>query len=154
MITTFRHHPAASPRRRGFTLIELVLVLTLLALLMGAAVYTLNQGGIVGGAQEDRIHADVQTIKTALDTYFYKAGRHPTTEQGLSALVDKPTAPPIPDRWNSTMTEIPIDPWKQPYNYRYPAQKSKEPYDVWSIGKDGVDGTEDDIGNWKKTEAK
>ncbi len=140
--------------RHGFTLIELVLVLTILALLMGAAITMLNRGGIVEGAQEDRIKGDVQTLSTALDAYSYGAGRYPTTEQGLEALMDKPTAAPVPDRWHRYLNEVPTDPWKQPYKYRYPAQKSKDPYDVWSVGKDGVDGNEDDIGNWKKTEGK
>jgi general secretion pathway protein G len=154
MTPAFRIPPHALRSTRGFTLIELVLVLTILALLMGAAITMLNKGGIIEGAQEDRIHGDILTLKTALDAYFYKAGRHPTTEQGLNALVEKPTAPPIPDRWNASMTEIPGDPWKQPYKYKYPASKSKDPYDVWSVGKDGIDGNEDDVGNWKKTEAK
>ena len=144
----------ASRLTRGITLIELVLVLTILALLMGAAITMLNRGGIVAGAQEDRIKGDLQTVSTALDAYSYGAGRYPTTEQGLEALTEKPTAAPVPDRWNRYMNEVPTDPWKQPYKYRYPNQKSKDPYDVWSVGKDGVDGNEDDVGNWKKTEAK
>jgi general secretion pathway protein G len=139
------------PRRtsRGFTLIELVLVLTLLALIMGAAITVLNRGGLVEGAQEDRVKGDIQTISTALDAYSYGAGRYPTTEQGLMALTEKPGTPPIPDRWHRYMNEIPVDPWKQPYKYRYPAQKSKDPYDVFSVGKDGAENTPDDLGNWK-----
>lgn len=147
-------HTRRALSQRGFTLIELVLVLTLLALIMGAAITVLNRGGLIEGAQEDRVKGDIQTISTALDAYFYKAGRYPTTEQGLEALVTKPTTAPIPDRWNSSMTEIPLDPWKMPYKYRYPAQKSKSPYDVYSTGKDGTDNNADDMGNWKTTETK
>ena len=154
MIPAFRMPPSAVRLRKGFTLIELVLVLTILALLMGAAITMLNRGGLVEGAQEDRIKGDIQTLSTALDAYSYSAGRHPSTEQGLAALVDKPSAAPVPDRWHRFLNEIPTDPWKQPYKYRYPATKSKDPYDIWSSGKDGVDGNEDDIGNWKKTDAK
>jgi len=73
----------------------------------------------------------------------------PTTEQGLKALVEKPTTEPLPEKWTALMEEVPKDPWGQEYKYRYPAQKSKKPFDVWSVGKDGVDGNEDDIGNWK-----
>ena len=141
-------------QQRGFTLIELVLVLTLLALIMGAAITVLNRGGLVEGAQEDRVKGDLQTISTALEAYSYKAGRYPSTEQGLQALTTKPTTAPVPDRWNPTMNEIPVDPWKQPYKYRYPAQKSKDPYDVYSAGKDGQENTADDMGNWKSAEAK
>ncbi len=140
-------------RKRGFTLIELVLVLTILAILMGAAITMLNRGGIIEGAQEDRIKGDIQTISTALDAYFYAAGRHPSTDQGLDALITKPVKAPVPDRWHPSLTELPTDPWKQPYHYRYPATKSKQPYDIWSVGKDAQDGTADDIGNWKAAEA-
>jgi general secretion pathway protein G len=149
------HTSRTQPRKpSGFTLIELVLVLTILALLMGAAVTMLNRGGLIEGAQEDRIKGDIQTLSTALDAYSYGAGRHPTTEQGLEALMDKPTKAPVPDRWHRYLNEIPTDPWKQPYKYRYPATKSKDPYDIYSVGKDGQDGTADDMGNWKATEAK
>lgn len=154
MTLTPRRRPSLHRSGKAFTLIELVLVLTILAILMGSAIYMLNRGGIVEGAQEDRIKGDIQTLSTALDAYSYGAGRHPTTEQGLSALVDKPSAAPVPDRWHRYLNEVPSDPWKQPYKYRYPATKSKDPYDLWSVGKDGVDGNEDDIGNWKKTEGK
>lgn len=144
-------HSKSTLRRNsthGFTLIEIVLVLTLITILMGAAIYTLNRGGIIEGAQEDRIKSDIQTISTAMDAYSYSAGRYPTSEQGIAALIDKPTAAPVPDRWHRTLNELPTDPWKQPYNYRYPATKSKNPYDIYSIGKDGKADTEDDIGNW------
>jgi general secretion pathway protein G len=146
--------PRAVRRRSAFTLIELVLVLTILAVLMGAAIFSLNRGGFFEGAADQRIKSDLEsTVSTALENYFIGAGRYPTTEQGLQALVEKPASAPIPERWHAVMDEIPTDPWKQPYKYRYPAIKSKKSYDLWSVGKDGVDGNEDDIGNWK-SEAK
>jgi general secretion pathway protein G len=140
----------SSKSRRGFTLIELVLVLTIIAVLMGAAIFTMNKGGFFQGAADTRINSDINTaISLGLENYFIAAGRYPTTEQGLDALVEKPTKPPIPDRWNPSLDEIPLDPWKQPYKYKFPARPgSKKAYDIWSIGKDGQDGTEDDIGNW------
>jgi len=141
----YRHRANAAA---AFTLIEIVLVLALLAILMGAAITTLNRGGLIEGAQEDRVKSDIQTISTALDAYSYSAGRYPTSEQSINALMDKPTTAPIPDRWHRSLNELPTDPWKQPYKYVYPAQKSKNPYDIYSIGKDGKEGTEDDIGNW------
>lgn len=135
--------------RLGFTLIEIVLVLTLLMILIGSAIYMVNQGGFIDAGQETRISGDTKAIGTALELYQAKAGRYPTTEQGLNALVEKPSAEPIPERWGQGLDELPTDPWNQPYRYRYPAQKSKKPYDVYSIGKDGQDNTEDDLGNWK-----
>jgi general secretion pathway protein G len=142
--------PPAVRRRSAFTLIELVLVLTILAVLMGAAIFSLNRGGFFEGAADQRIKSDLDsTISTGLEAYFIGAGRYPTTEQGLQALVEKPATPPLPDRWHAVLDEIPTDPWKQPYKYRYPATKSKKPYDLWSVGKDGADNSPDDIGNWK-----
>lgn len=136
-------------RRGGFTLIELVLVLTIIIILVGGSIYMVNQGGLFDTAQETRIESDLKTVATQLEVYNARNGRYPTTEQGLEALVTKPTKDPVPDRWTNLMDEVPTDPWKQPYKYRFPAQKSKKPYDIWSVGKDGQDGSPDDLGNWK-----
>lgn len=147
----------AARRLRGFTLIELVLVLTIIAVLMGAAIFTMNKGGFFEGAADTRIKSDIDTaISMGLENYFINAGRYPTTEQGLEALVEKPTKPPIPDRWHPSLDEVPLDPWKQPYKYAFPSKHagSKKAYDIWSVGKDGQDGTADDIGNWPATTAK
>lgn len=149
LLLSRRRHP------QGFTLVELVLVLTILAVLMGAAIYQLNKSGFFEQAVDQTIKSDIDnTISIALESYRNAAGRFPTTEQGLEALVDKPTKDPIPDRWYAYLKEVPKDPWKQPYKYRYPATKSKDGYDVYSVGKDGQDGTEDDVGNWKAADAK
>jgi general secretion pathway protein G len=96
-----------------------------------------------------RVDSDLAAIGIALQSYESRALRRPTTEQGLIALVEKPTTEPIPERWRSFMEEVPKDPWGQPYKYREPAVSSKKPYDVYSVGADGQDGTQDDIGNWK-----
>lgn len=138
----------------GFTLIELVLVMTIIIILVGSGIYIINQQGVLDTAQETRISGDTKAVSTALEIYNSRAGRYPTTEQGLEALVEKPTKAPIPDSWTRSLDEIMVDPWGQPYKYRYPATKSKKPYDIYSIGKDGQDNTADDIGNWKATEAK
>lgn len=141
-----------SKLRHGFTLIEIVIVLTILAILGGSAIYLLK--GLPEGAKETRVDGDISAISLALMTYEQRALRMPTTEQGLKALVEKPTIDPIPERWTAVMEDAPKDPWGQEYKYRYPAQKSKKSFDLWTVGKDGQDGTEDDIGNWKKTETK
>ena len=98
--------------------------------------------------------SDIQAIGLALQSYESRALRKPTTEQGLIALVEKPTIEPVPENYRSFMKEMPKDPWGQEYKYRIPAQNSKDDYDVWSIGPDGKDGTEDDLGNWKKSDVK
>lgn len=156
MLTNLPHLRNRSTRRlsHGFTLIELVLVLTIIIVLVGSGIYIINQQGVLDTAQETRISGDVQAISAQLEVYQARNGRYPTTEQGLAALVEKPGKDPVPERWTRLMDEIPTDPWKQTYHYRYPAQKSKKPYDIWSVGKDGVSDNADDIGNWKPADTK
>jgi general secretion pathway protein G len=136
--------PKSNP---GFTLIEIVITLTIISILAAGSIYLLK--GQVDSAKETRVDSDLAAIGIALQSYESRALRMPTTEQGLIALVEKPTTEPIPERWRSFMEEVPKDPWGQPYKYRYPAVSSKKPYDVYSVGADGQDGTPDDIGNWK-----
>ena len=132
---------------RGFTLLEIVIVMTILAVLGASAIYLLK--GNVDVAKESRVDGDIQAISTQLMLYESRAGRLPTTEQGIKALVEKPTTEPVPEKWSSLLEEEPKDPWQQPYKYAYPATKSKKAFDLWSVGKDGTDGTADDIGNFK-----
>jgi len=140
-------HHQHTVRAHGFTLIELVLVLTIIAILAGSGIYLLS--GNVDVAKETRVQGDINAIATQLQLYEARNSRMPTTEQGIEALVTKPTKEPLPERWTALLEEEPKDPWGQPYKYRYPAQKSKKPYDLYTVGKDGIDGNEDDIGNWK-----
>lgn len=140
------HTPRHLRRAAGFTLIEIVIVLTIIAILGASSIYMLK--GNVDFAKESRIDSDIQTISNQLQQYEAKSMRLPNTEQGLKALVEKPTTEPVPDRWIQCFEAVPKDPWGQEYKYRYPAQKSKKSFDLWSIGKDGADGTEDDLGNW------
>ena len=152
MKTQRRPHPLRLINTRGFTLIELVLVLTIIAILAGSGIYLLS--GNVDTAKETRVQGDINAIATQLQLYEARNSRMPTTEQGIEALVTKPTKEPLPERWTALLEELPKDPWGQPYKYRYPAQKSKKPYDLYTVGKDGIEGNEDDIGNWKPTEKK
>ena len=145
------HHPR-SLHSRGFTLIEIVIVLTIISILASGAIYMLK--GNVDVAKETKVEGDIQAISTQLQLYEARNMRPRTTEQGIKALVEKPTTEPVPERWIQLMEDMPKDPWGQEYKYRYPATKSKKSYDLYSIGKDGVDGNEDDIGTWKKSEAK
>lgn len=141
--------PHRSPRHlrrrtaRGFTLIELVLVLTIIALLMGAGIKFLT--GNVEMARETRVEADLGAIGTQLAMYEARHLRLPTTEQGLEALVERPTTEPVPDRWIQLLEELPKDPWGNPYQFRNPGQRSQRPYELFSMGPDGQADTEDDI---------
>jgi len=147
-IHKLRHHPRAA----GFTLIEIVIVLTIISILAAGSIYMLT--GNVDVAKETRVDGDLQNIMTQLQLYEARNMRAPTTEQGLKALVERPTTEPLPEKWTALLEGVPKDPWGMEYKYRFPAQKSKKPYDVWSAGKDGADGTEDDIGNWPQTATK
>ena len=134
-------------RNAAFTLIEMVLVLAIIALLVGAGVMKLT--GVMDGGRTGAVKADIAAITSALRLYSMKAGRMPTQEQGLLALVERPTTAPMPKSWSPQMNsrEALMDPWDNMYQYRYPGTRGGE-FDIYSMGADRADGTEDDIGNW------
>lgn len=147
-------HSQARPPS-AFTLIEIVITMTIIAILAGGTIYMLK--GLPEAAKESRVQSDIGTIGVALQVYESRALRMPTTEQGLRALVEKPTIEPIPENYkNGLLEDLPKDPWGMEYKYRFPAQKSKKSFDIWSMGPNSVDdnGDGDDIGNWKSTATK
>lgn len=130
----------------GFTLIEMMLVLGIIALLVGAGVVRLK--GVSESAKGTAAQADISALVSAVRMYSLQAGRFPTNEQGLRALSEKPTIPPQPKRWiKSLESEDLFDPWEREYKYRYPGMDGRE-FDVYSFGADGIE-SDDDIGNWK-----
>lgn len=137
------------PRRRraGFTLVEIVLVLAIIALLLGVAVRGLV--GVLGEGKRVAATADIDTFSSALVTYQSMATRYPTTDQGLAALVSKPSSAPAPRQWRKLMDEVKPDPWGNPYRYQFPGKHNGNAKpDIWSMGEDGIDGNEDDVTNW------
>jgi general secretion pathway protein G len=134
----------------GFTLLEILLALGILAMLVALAVT--NVGRILGGAQDSVAKTFVrESMKTPLTAYRIGVGDYPSTEEGLQALVVAPESKA--DRWRGPYVDspggkIPLDPWGEPYQYRYPGVHNKDSYDLWSKGPDKADGTDDDIGNW------
>lgn len=126
--------------QRGFTLIELMLVIVILGILAGVAVTNLT--GVGEDARKTRAKTDIQAIQTALGMYEVTMGRYPSDDEGIQALVEKT------DEHRSFLPQVPTDPWGQPYNYREESENGLEGPDVWSNGKDKQEGTEDDIGNW------
>lgn len=138
-----RHH---HPGRAAFTLIEIVLVIAIIAIL-GAAAINLIKGN-VDVAKETRVESDIKNIVTQLKVYESRNLAPPTTEQGLMALVERPVVEPVPERWTQLLEAVPKDPWNREFRYDYPAKRSKADFDVYSLGKDGID-SEDDFGNWK-----
>lgn len=139
------NHRRARRRRRGFTLIEILLVLGIISLLLGLAV--MNLGNVMGGSKIVVARADIQAIQNGLRAYELVSRRLPSTEQGLEALVNKPTNAPVPRQWHRAMDSVPTDPWNTPYQYRNPGVKNPTSYDLFSYGPDKVE-SDDDIGNW------
>jgi general secretion pathway protein G len=135
----------ASRSSAAFTLVEIVLVITIIAVLGAAAIYKIK--GTVDVAKETRIESDIKNVVTQLKVYEARNLHPPTTEQGLKALVEMPTVEPVPGKWTQLLEEIPKDAWNHELLYLYPAKRSKADYDVFSLGRDGVESA-DDIGNW------
>ena len=142
--------PAARQLQKGFTLIEIMVVIVIIGILA-----TLVVPRIMGRPDEARVVSakhDVTTLVQALKLYKLDSGRYPTTEQGLNALVTKPSTDPAPMNWKlgGYLDKLPQDPWGNPYQYNNPGTHNNE-IDVYSFGADGKPGGTDndsDIGNW------
>lgn len=126
--------------QRGFTLLEIIIVVVIIGMFMAAIVQ--NIGGEVDRAARTAAMADVQTLEAALNRYKLDNFRYPSTEQGLAALVQRPTAPPEPRSYpqGGYITKLPLDPWKNPYQYVQPGRTGD--FDVFSLGADGKLGGE------------
>ena len=127
----------------GYTLFEIMLVLGIIAVLVGSAIYMLV--GNIDVAKEQRVNSDIEAISMQLRTYEMLNYRMPTTEQGLKALVAEPSTEPRPRRWKQLMKSVPIDPWGVEYVYRNPGKKNPRGFDIYSLGPDGKE-SDDDVG--------
>lgn len=133
-------------QRKAFTLMEVLLAIAMISML--AFLVVSNVDNVMTGGQTKIAQSMVKdSLATPIMSYKLSIGRYPTTEEGLNALVTAPDS--VESRWKGPYARnIPLDPWGNPYQYRCPAVKSKEGYDIWSNGPDGQPDTEDDIGNW------
>ena len=135
---------------KGFTLVEMLLVVIIITTLAAMVVPRFT-----GRAKEAKIAAattDIQSnIASALDVYEVDNGMYPTTEQGLGALVAAPATPPLPQKWRGPYLKKKgglNDPWGNPYVYRSPGVHNPTDYDLYSLGPDGVEGSDGNITNW------
>lgn len=133
----------------AFTLIELMIVIVIISAIAAMVIPRLS--GRTEQARVSVARSDISSnISTALKLYELDNGNFPTTEQGLNALYSKPSSSPAPINWNGPYLEKkPADPWGNPYQYKSPGLHNAATYDIYSLGKDGVEGTDDDITNWE-----
>ncbi len=134
---------------RGFTLIEVMVVVAILAIL--AAVVVPRIMDEPGEARKARAAQDIRAIESALDMYRLDNYRYPTSDQGLEALVERPTGDPEPPNYKEGgyLRSLPNDPWGSPYQYANPGEHGE--IDVYTLGADGQRGGEGEdavIGNW------
>lgn len=141
------------PPKKAFTLIEVMLVVVIIGVLVAMVVPNIS-----GRSNQARTAAAVTDIESnlsgALDLYQLDNNRYPSTEQGLRALIEKPSADPVPAKWNGPYLKkkrLPKDPWGNDYVYSSPGEHNKESYDLSSLGPNGIAGA-DDVTNWEKDE--
>ncbi|MGE8344321.1 type II secretion system major pseudopilin GspG [Pseudomonas helleri] len=136
--------------QRGFTLIEIMVVVVIIGVL--GAIVVPQFMSRPDQAKVTAARTDIQAISTALEMYRLDTFNYPSTQQGLDALVTRPSGTPLARNWNPQgyLKSLPVDPWGTPYQYLNPGSHSAG-YDLFSFGADGVQGGEGfatDIGNW------
>ena len=142
-----------STKRRGFTLMELLVVLAILVLLMAMVAPRVLK--FLGKSDISVTTSQIGSLKKSLDLYAADCRRYPTTEQGLQALISPPSMGETGGAvrgWDGPYLDgdaVPLDAWQIPFGYAYPPTRGRGPGpDIWSFGPDNMDGTEDDIVSW------
>lgn len=135
--------------QKGFTLIEIMVVVVILSILAAVVVPRIMDNP--DKARVAKAKQDIQVLETSLNAYRLDNFQYPTTDQGLDALVEQPTSAPEPRNWKAGgyIVRLPNDPWGSPYQYLSPGENGE--IDIYSLGADGQPGGEGigaDIGNW------
>lgn len=140
-------HTTKSLNKAGFSLLEILIAVALMALLASVAISQLID--VFGDNQVTAAEIFINDSKLPLTRYRLDVGSFPSTDEGLKALLKAPAGKDT--RWKGPyVTEEPVDPWGNPYQYRFPGTKNvsgARGYDIWSLGEDGSEST-DDITNW------
>ena len=135
------------PRQaRGFSLIELLLVLVILSVL--AAIIVPKFTGRSEQARETAAQTEIRNLESALEAFETDCGRYPTESEGLEALIEEPSDV---SNWRGSYlsrNSVPKDPWGHEYVYVIPGRENTNGYDLYSYGPNGLEGDDDDIGNW------
>ncbi len=144
--------PIKSQLQRGFTLIEVMVVVVILSILAAVVVPRIMDNP--DKARIAKTKQDIRALESALNLYRLDNFQYPTTDQGLDALIEKPTSAPEPRNWKAGgyIDRLPTDPWGNPYQYLSPGEHGE--IDIYSLGADGQPGGEGlaaDIGNWNLT---
>ncbi|HEY0789950.1 MAG TPA: type II secretion system major pseudopilin GspG [Chthoniobacterales bacterium] len=136
-----RRSLAAGQRRAGYTLMEIMLVVAIIAVIAGGVI--IKMSGALDVAKIQRAEQDIANIYSSLKLYEARNNSMPEQGQGLEALVSPPTSGTAPPNWIRLMDSLPIDPWGTPYQYRNPGKKDSSGVDVFSFGPDHKESADD-----------
>ena len=135
-------------RRRAFTLLEVLMVIVILGVIAAAVVYQL--GGTQDRALTDQTRNQIKTLaNSTMELFKMHTGTYPSQ---MKDLIERPDDEAIAEKWaeGGYVRELPKDAWGRELKYRFPGTVNEKFFDLYSVGKDGVEGTDDDIGNWDK----
>ena len=130
--------PVARSRANGYTLMEIMLVVAIIAVIAGGVIVKMT--GALDVAKIQRTEQDINNIYSALKLYEARNYQMPDQSQGLEALISPPTAGAKPLNWTKLMDSMPVDPWNTPYQYRNPGKRDPSGIDVFSFGPDRKEG--------------
>jgi general secretion pathway protein G len=133
-----KKRPVLDPRASGYTLMEIMLVVAIIAVIAGGVIVKMT--GALDVAKIQRTEQDINNIYSALKLYEARNYQMPDQSQGLEALVSPPSSGSKPANWTKLMDSVPIDPWNTPYQYRNPGKRDPSGVDIYSLGPSRKDG--------------